>query len=510
MLESENSDYLVQCELYQSKLGDYENLVTKKDREITNQDRIIKALRHQLYGKKSERYITEDDSQLALDIFDEAEILQEISQSQEETEKPKKVRKSFSKKLPDYLETKVIENDLPPEERFCDCGCELTKIGVISTDRLEYIPAHVRKLVELRGKYVCKQCNSAPKLAPLTKHPIQKSIATSSLLAGTIVAKFCDHLPLYRQEQMWKRQDIYISRETMSGWVLQIAELLEPLYDKCKTHVVNSDYVCSDETGLRVIGSDLTKCYMWVHMNGDRDKRAVVYDYQGGRAGKYASEFLASFSGYHQSDAYSGYNEIHNRKGVIYVACWDHARRKFHEVYLASGKQQGIASTALSMIKELYDIEKKFRKQNSTHEEILSIRQDKSVEKLEEFRKYLLTINSGNENLTNAISYTLNNWDGLIAYTENSRLRMGNADAERAMKPFVIGRKNWLFCNSERGAKASAILFSIIETCKANGVNPFLYLKYVLDHIHEYRHRPQDLIELLPWNVDPENLKWKF
>ena len=327
----------------------------------------------------------------------------------------------------------------------------MTRIGEETSEKLEYIPSKVKKIKLIRAKYVCKKCDNPPVLADIKKYPIQKGIATASLLSHTLTAKYCDHLPLYRQSQIWERSNIKLDRQTLSRWVMQTAELLSPLIKHLKQDISDSSYVCSDETRLKVLESDKSTCYMWLHHSGVRDKRAIVFDYQDNRSQESPLSFLEGFEGFHQSDAYSGYNALHKREGVRSVGCWDHARRRFVEIVKLT-KEKGVAYRALKLINQLYKIERKAIDEKLPPDKIKILRKEKSATILCELKKYLESINPGTEVLRNAINYTLNNWGSLKEYIEDGNLRISNADAERIIKAFAIGRKNWLFCNTTSGA----------------------------------------------------------
>jgi hypothetical protein len=241
---------------------------------------------------------------------------------------------------------------------------------------------------------------------------------------------------------------------------------------------------------------------MWLHMSGNREQRAVIYEYQESRSGSSASDFLKNFKGYHQSDGYAGYNELHNRNDITGVGCMAHVRRKFTDI-LKITKKPGIASKIIDIIGKLYDIERRVKE--LPYEQIYQIRQEHSGPIMEQLHQTLLHYQDQappTSILGRAINYPINQWPKLVAYLENGQIRIDNNDCERAIKPFVIGRKNWLFSNSEKGAQASSIIFSIIETCKANEINSYDYLRYLFANIHKAQTN-QDLRSILPYNINP-------
>ena len=489
-----------------------QNNTKKYGINIILQDQLA-ILRNLIHGGKSEkqRVIEKVVSQLSL-LFNEAEAIKQnkVAFPSEEDEelyispiKKKRDRKIMD--LPNDIPTEEIPLDISAEKKTCSCACKLTRIGEETSEKLEYIPAKVKKIKLVRAKYVCKKCDNPPVLADVKKYPIQKGIATASLLAHTITAKYCDHLPLYRQSQIWHRSNIKLDRQTLSRWVMESGELLTPLIKHLKKDIINSSYVCTDETTVKVLDCEKRKSYMWVYLCGLRDRRAIVFEYQDNRSQESPLKFMEGFVGFHQSDAYSGYNALHKKEGVRSVGCWDHARRKFVEIVKLS-KEQGVAYNALKQINQLYKIERIALDEKLPPDKIKKIRKEKSLPILIKLKEYLESINPGSEILKRAINYTLNNWNSLTEYIEDGNVRISNADAERIIKPFAIGRKNWLFCNTTNGAKASAVIYSLIETCKASNINPFNYIKAVLERIHDYRHTEDELVELLPYNIDKKLL----
>ena len=331
-------------------------------------------------------------------------------------------------------------------------------------------------------------------------------MVTSNLLADILTKKFQDHLLLYRQSQIWERYGIKLSRMTLSKWFLSCADKLAPLTEVMKEDLSKSDYVCSDETTLNVLNEEQEKNYMWLHMSGDRKKRAVMYEYQASRSGKLASNFLSNFKCYHQCDGYSGYNALHKRDSVTGVGCMAHARRKFMSIVKVA-KKSGIAKKVVNIMAGLYKIEKQIA--HLPCDKIREERQKRSKYIMEKLREILLVHKDKappTSSLGKAINYTLNQWEKLIVYLDSGKLRIDNNDCERTIKPFVIGRNNWLFSQSVKGAQGSATIYSIIETCKANKINAYDYLRYILDNIKKAKDN-QELRAMLPYNIDPDLLK---
>jgi len=497
-----------------SELQTNNQLLSKKaewlETERASLEHHCALLKNAIYGKRSEKSKDSHAEQMSL-LFNEAETYAKDEEDKVEPEAEQKSpkhairKKGGRKKLPADLPRVKITHELKKEELQCKCGSELTHIGSKISEQLDIIPAKVIVKEHLRYKYACKSCEEVVKRAPPAFTPLNKSIATSNLLAHIYTQKFDDHSPLYRQERIWKRLGVSLSRATMSNWVLGGAKLLKPIVDLLKQDINKAEYVCSDETTINVLDDDKSKNYMWLHISGQRKNRAIVYEYNLSRSGKVASNFLKDFQGYHQCDGYSGYNELHAKDSVTGVGCMAHARRKFMDIIKIT-KTKGIASDVVDVIGKLYEIEKKIT--DLTFDEIYQIRQEKSKPLLEELKIKLLHYKDQappTSILGKAINYPLNQWPKLIAYLENGQIRIDNNDCERAIKPFVIGRKNWLFSKSQKGAESSSIIFSIIETCKANNINTYNYLRYLFENIHKAKNE-KELRAILPYNIDTSDL----
>ena len=364
----------------------------------------------------------------------------------------------------------------------------------------------------VRLQYSCRHCEKTDtkvkiKIAPLPSSPIPKSIATPSLLSQIITSKYQYSLPLYRQETMFKQHGIDLNRKTMSEWMIKTSTLFKPIVEKLHQYLLKQPVVQADETTLKVIREDKTKCYMWVYCSGTDSpnenqhdiKNIVLYDYHASRAGRCAVDYLQGFNGYLQADGYKGYEQV----DAELIGCMAHARRKFVEAQTAQPKNKsGRAQLAITKIAELYRVEKDIK--GLSADEKKTIRQEKSLPLLKDFKQWLdksIQQVLPKSAIGKAIQYTLNQWDKLSGYIKSGDINIDNNRAERAIKPFVIGRKNWMFCNTASGANASAILYSLIETAKANGLTPFNYLMFLLEELPK---QPDDLDYLMPWNVQLE------
>lgn len=440
------------------------------------------------------------------ELFNEAEENVELVTAEQETiaytrNKPKR------KPLPKDLPREVIIHDIADEDKMCDC-ChgELHKIGEDKSEKLEFIPAQVKVIAHVRPKYACRACekdgvSNSIKQAPVPNSVIPKGYATPSLLSQIVTSKYQYGLPLYRQEAMFKQYGIELSRKTMADWIIKCAKLLEPLYERLHALLLQQSVIQADETTLKVVKEDKATCYMWLYCTGADSPQPndipniVLYDYHHSRAGRCAIAFLEGYSGYLQVDGYQGYEQTQ----ATLVGCWAHARRKFKEAQIAQVKgKTGKADWALNHIQKLYRIERQIK--DKTADEKRQARQQYSLPLLNQFKIWLdKSINHvpPKTALGKAIAYSLNQWSKLIRYNDNGNLTIDNNRAERAIKPFVIGRKNWLFSNTANGAKASATLYSIIETAKANGLRPFDYMMHLLEQVSLPDH---DIEELLPWD----------
>jgi transposase len=458
-----------------------------------------KALQ-QHYGRKADKIPSNQ-----LSMFDEAEVtvpVEELEKANEEITVPEHKRnKPGRKALPKSLPRTVVEHDLTPENKTCKCGAQLCHICDVDSEQLEYIPAKVSVIVNRRKKYACKECEETIKLAPLPKSPIPKSIATPSLLASMLVAKFCDHLPLYRQEQIWNRHGIDIPRQTLSNWVLKCADLLSKIVDAMKIKIVTSNYARADETTVQVLkeeGRDpSTKSYMWIFMTGLKLNNHIVFEYHPTRGGDAATNFFAGFQGYLQSDGYSGYNALRQTKGIIEVGCMAHSRRKFTDVTKLVTKT-GKAHEALKYIQALYKIEDKIK--YYTFDDRYKYRLEFSKPILDKFKIWLdasVDHVPPKNPLGQAINYAVNHWAALTRYLDHGMIDIDNNWAENQIRPFAIGRKNWLFNNNAKGAKAAAVIYSLVTTAKANGLDQFKYLMDVLAKA-PYCETDHDFAKLIP------------
>ena len=488
--------------LLKKLLAEQESVITQLQQEKQQLLEQFRLAQQKQFGKSSEGFAGQGE------LFNEAEALVEQADDEPEKESISYERnKPKRKPLPTDLPRETIVHDLTEEEKVCDC-CEgkLHKIGEDKAEKLEFIPAQVKVIEHIRPKYACRQCEktgtSNPiKQAPVPASPIPKGIATASLLSQLITSKYQYGLPLHRQEAMFKQYGIELSRKTMSDWIIKSAKLFEPLVTRLKQELRQQPVIHADETPVQVVKSDKAKSYMWLYCTGTDSPNPdspipniVLYDYHDSRAAACVVNYLEGYSGYLQVDGYQAYEQTK----TTLVGCWAHARRKFIEAKKVQAKNKtGKADMALSYIQKLYGIESKHK--DKTVEEKYQARQQLAKPVLDKLHAWLTKQNVlPKTKLGEAIIYLNNQWPKLVRYLEDGRLSIDNNRAERAIKPFVIGRKNWLFSQTDNGANASAALYSIIETAKANGIIPFDYVMKCLGELCQ----PEPNIEsLLPWNL---------
>ncbi len=418
--------------------------------------------------------------------------------------------------MPKRVEAVVISTQHSP-----DVSYDELKEGVLNEVVKQIIPAEIKVIRHIRLKYACKDCEGTEddgptvKIAPLPIQFIPKGIATPGLVAQLLISKFEDALPFYRQEKIFSRLGIDIPRSTMCGWAIKAAEQCNPLLELLHQKILSGPLINIDETPVQVMKepgrSNTSKSYMWVFRGGLPDKPVLIFQYHPTRSGQVPNEFLKDYSGYIQTDAYSGYDALGRRPDIYHVGCWSHARRMFVKVVkAASGKgKKGHAEIAIEYIQEIYAVEKSARKDQLTPDQIVALRQEKSKPVLEKFKVWLNALAGKTPPkglLGKAVNYTLKNWPRLVRYLENGYNSPDNNMAENAIRPFVVGRKNWLFFGHPNGASAGSCLYSLIETAKACGLKPYNYLRYLFDNIPFAKTEP-DYEKLLPQNLTQEEIE---
>lgn len=413
--------------------------------------------------------------------------------------------------LPEALPRVRIEHTLPEAERSCSCGCQLTRIGEEISEQLDIVPAQVRVLQHVRGKYACKACEQSVRTAPLPAQPIPKSMASPGLLAHVTVAKYQDALPLYRQERILQRIGVELPRATLANWMIRAGELIQPLINLMRDRLLAYDILQMDETTVQVLKepgkSAQSKSYLWVQRGGPPEHPLILYDYDPSRGQAVPLRLLEGYQGYLQTDGYEGYHAVVAGGEITHLGCWAHARRKFDEALKALGKKPhpgkgGRATKGLVYIQKLYRIERLVKE--AEPQERHRYRNEHARALLAEIRAWLdaaLPEVPPTSATGKALNYLHNEWPKLVRYLEDGRLAIDNNRIENAIRPFVVGRKNWLFSDTVNGVKASASLYSLIETAKANALEPYAYLRYLFTELPK-AETVEAIEALLPGNID--------
>lgn len=501
------SELLEIIKFQQLEIVDHIKKITTQETLITQLNDALKLSRHRQFGKSSERDVQSGQ----LSIFNEAEADVSIAKALEEANEqdtisvPAHQRKKRNRKLPDALPRVEVVHDVDDADKQCECGCVMTCIGDERSEQLDIIPAKAQVIVHVRKKYACEGCKQNMKQATLPKQPIPKSMATPGTLAHVLVSKFQDALPLYRQETIFQRGGIDIPRSTLSSWVIRCGDLLQPLVNLIQSDILAYDIAFADETRVQVLrepGREAQRqSYMWMFAGGEPSKFGYVYRYDAHRAHDIPLAFLRDFKGYLHCDGFSGYDALSTKLDIKQAGCWYHVRRKFVEASNVS-KKDGLAKQAVQFIKRLSDIERDIKQSTASADKAKDIRALRALPIINTFKQWLdskvNTVPSGFP-IGKAIEYTLRQWPKLLTYLDDGRLHISNNLSERAIKPFVIGRKNWMFAASVDGADAAATIYSLIETCKAHDAQPYDYLRYVLERIPNATVC-DDFEALLPYN----------
>ena len=491
-----------------------------RNKQLTTENQHYKAqvltLTEQLNLALARRYAASSEklSPDQIRLFDEAEV-QAVAPAEDETVRvPAHTRRKRGRKpLPETLPRVEVVHELPDNERICPHdGNPLIEIGAVTSEQLDIITAKIRVIRHIRKQYACS-CGHCIKTAVLPPQPIPKSLASPGLLAHITVSKYQDALPLYRQEAILSRIGVDLPRATLANWMVQAGGLIQPLINLLRDRLLAYDILQMDETPVQVLQEPgktaQSKSYLWLQRGGPPEQPVVLYDYDPGRGAEVPKRLLAGFTGYLQTDGYDGYNAVVEVNGLAHVGCMAHARRKFDEAVKAQGKKPpaGKAHVGLALIRKLYRVEKQAR--TLTPADRYAHRQRHARPILDELRSWLdkvLPQVPPTSATGKALNYLHNEWDKLIRYLDDGRLEIDNNGAENAIRPFVLGRKNWLFSASVKGVKASANLYSLIETAKANGLEPYAYLRYLFTELP--KAATVEAIEaLLPGNISKDQIR---
>jgi len=470
--------------------------------EIEQLKLLIAKLKRMQFGRKSEK-LDRQIEQLELRLedlqADETETLAKAEKHGSTVRKP-----PVRKPLPDHLprEEKMYR---PAKDACPDCGGHLRHLGDDISEQLEFIPASFKVIRHVRPKLACPCCDCIVQ-ASAPSRPIERGMAGPGLLAHVLVAKFADHLPLYRQSVIYAREGVELSRALLADWVGGASGLLRPLVEAIQRHVMAGVKLHADDTPVPVLapGNGKTKTgRLWTYVRDDRASdssvpAAVWFAYTPDRKGIHPQTHLANFTGVLQADAYAGFNAVYETGRVQEAACWAHARRKFHDLHAA--RPSDITTEALRRIGELYGIEVEIRgKPPDLRRQVRQQCARPLLDSLESWLRERLQLLSRKSDTTAAINYALNQWQALMRYCDDGHIEIDNNAAERSLRAVALGRKNYLFAGADTGGERAAAMYSLIGTAKLNGIDPEAYLRHVLTHIAD--HPVNKIDELLPWNV---------
>jgi transposase len=492
-------------------LAQYEQLLTREN-EIAHLKLLIAKLQRMQFGRKSEK-LTQQIEQLELRLEElQSNPDESASQPQEQlpsatssaSSTPASAAKPARRGLPDHLPRQTQRHE--PKESACpDCGGTLRQLGEDISEMLEYVPASFFVVRHVRPKLSCAKCDRIVQAAAPSR-PIERGMAGPGLLAHVLVSKYADHLPLYRQSEIYARHGVELERSTLADWVGGTSGLLEPLVESLRRYVMAAGKVHADDTPVPVLapGNGKTKIgRLWTYVRDDRpagDERApaVWFAYSPDRKGEHPERHLREFRGTLQADAYAGFNRLYENGRIREAACWAHVRRKFFDLQQAHGS--AVASEALDRIAALYGIEQEIR--GRPPDERQQVRQARAKPLLASLRQWFeatLPKLSRKSDTTAAIHYALSLWAALVRYADDGQIEIDNNAAERALRAVALGRKNYLFAGSDAGGERAAAIYSLIGSAKLNGMDPEAYLRQVLTRIAD--HPITRIEELLPWNI---------
>jgi transposase len=484
-------------------------LVLAKQTEIESLKLLVLKLKRMHFGPRSEK-LNADIEQLELRLED-----LEANQSATEPLPPqpatvvihdgasrKPARRSLPAELPRETETITPKHDACP-----DCGGKLRQLGEDISETLEYVPARFKVIRTVRPKLSCACCSRIVQ-EPAPHRPIERGLAGPGLLAHVLVAKYADHLPLYRQSEIYAREGVELDRSTLADWVGGASRTLRPLVDELKKYVLSAEKIHSDDVPVPVLepGNGKTKTgRLWTYVRDDRPAggeaaAAVWFAYSPDRKGEHPAAHLKNYRGILQADGYAGFNRLYDSGTIVEAACWAHVRRKFHDLYQAH--QSPVAKEALERIAQLYGIEKEIRGRSPAERK--DIRQTRSRPLLDSMHAWLkatMAKLSRKSDVAMAIHYALERWTALMRFSDDGRVEMDNNAAERALRAVALGRKNYLFAGSDAGGERAAAIYSLLGSAKLNGIDPAAYMTSVLRCIAE--HPINRIGDLLPWNLFP-------
>jgi transposase len=483
---------------------DYKKMYEESQLTIASLKGEVEALKKLIFGSRQERFHPDQHNPSQLPLGMEADPVnacsvveaKRISYIRTTTEQAESKSHPVRMKLPEHLERREVTIEPPVDITG------LRRIGEEITEELDYEPGKLFVRRYIRPKYVSKD-NQKILIAPMVERPLPKATCGAGLLTQIVIDKYVDHLPLNRQMERLKREGITLPYSTLTDWVSATAKLLDPLYEALKKEVIKSDYLHVDETPIKVLDKDKKgtthKGFFWVYHSSLKD--LVLFDYQIGRGREGPKTMLQNFSGHLQTDGYSAYEIFSEKEGVTLFHCMAHARRKFYEAQTNDPER---VKYALTQIQLLYEIERRCRQNNLSEEEIREVREKEALPILTHLSEWMQKVYAEvlpKSSMGLALAYSIKRWKELTVYTTNGKLGIDNNPVERSIRAVAVGRKNHLFCGSHEAAQRSAMLYSLMGTCKLHEVNPFIYLKDVLTRIA--MHPVNKVSELLPHNWKP-------
>jgi transposase len=478
--------------------------LASRDAEIEHLKLLIAKLRRMQFGRSSEKRDRQIE-QLELQLEElEARRTKEATAVEKSASAGTSVARSVRRPLPDHL-PREVRKVLPKQEACPDCGGKLKHLGEDVSEILEYVPASLKVIRYVRPKLACAGCDRIVQ-AEAPSRPIERSLAGPGLLAHVLVSKYCDHLPLYRQSQIYARAGVELDRSTLAEWVGGCSRLLAPLVEALRRQVMAADKLHADDTPVTVLAPGLGKTKtgrLWTYVRddrpaGDSTPAAVWFAYSPDRKGEHPQSHLSNFTGTLQADGYAGFDKIYEAGRIQEAACWAHVRRKFYD--LEAAHKSPVATEAVERIAELYAIEKEIRgRPADQRRDVRNTRSRPLLESLKQWFEETLGKLSRKSDTAMAVRYALGRWEALMRFCDDGRIEIDNNAAERALRVVALGRKNFLFAGSDGGGESAAAIYSLIGTAKLNGIDPEGYLRDVLSRIPE--HPIKRIEDLLPWNV---------
>ena len=502
----------------ETKLAEQKDQIVKLEKELAIVDEKLRLAIARMFGRKSEHVAKDGDlGEQLMFVMDEPEFFADKEEKPKETVTVKTYQRKKSGSVldivPDNTPVEIIEHKLEGNELLCPkCRTEMEIIGKDIRRTLKIKPMEITVQEDWYYTYGCRNCKETDIETPVVRVPKDEALipggyATPEAVSYIMTQKYTMASPLYRLEQEFQRHKVQLSRVTMSNWIMYCSEkYLKPVYEELRRHLIQEEILHADETVVQVLREPdklaQSKSYMWLYMTGyTSDKQIVLYDYKPSRSAENPKAFLKGFKGYVHCDGYTAYRAV---EGVIPVGCWVHARREFSDAMKAMKKtavKGSVAEQGFLKLEEILLLEKQYREAGLTTEEIENRRLVEIKPKLDDIFTWAESVQVLPKTKTGkAVNYLINQKEDLLNFLKDGRLEASNNRAERSIKPFVIGRKNWLFCNTANGANASAYVYSIIETAKMNGLDPYRYLMYIFNN-KAMLDNSETLQMLLPWNA---------